>query len=439
MTIDINLPVLHPDQVNAWRLPGRFKAIRCGRRWGKSALLSVIACDAALKGESVGIFTPAYKFQTEIYAEIVRYLQPAIAAASKIDGVIRTITGGRIDFWTLEDERAGRSRKYHKVLIDEAAFAKPNMMDIWQHAIEPTLLDYSGSVVAFSNTRGINKGNFFWRICNEPEHGFVEYHAPAYNNPFVPARLPGESEESHMDRRRAEFERLKASRPPMIYAEEYEAAWVDWSGSAFFQMENFLHDSRPYEMPTACDYVQAVIDTSAKTGKKRDGTAVSFFAFNEYTNPKLFLLDWDIMQMEGDLLLKWLPSVFERLEMFAKTCGARFGSIGAAIEDASTGQVLIPYAQRHGWPVTAIESKLTAMGKVERAYAAAPYVYQRQVGICREPYEKTMTYHERSANHWVEQMVGFRVGKEDDPRAEDDLLDTGCYGIVLALGGANAI
>jgi hypothetical protein len=32
--------------------------------------------------------------------------------------------GGRIDFWSLENQIAGRGRRYRRVVIDEAAFAK---------------------------------------------------------------------------------------------------------------------------------------------------------------------------------------------------------------------------------------------------------------------------------------------------------------------------
>ena len=81
---------------------------------------------------------------------------------------------------------AGRA-EYHRVIINEAAFTNPNMMDIWEKSIKPTLLDYGGSALVLSNTNGIDAQNFFWRICNQPEHGFVEYHAPSHNNPFLPA------------------------------------------------------------------------------------------------------------------------------------------------------------------------------------------------------------------------------------------------------------
>ncbi|HEY4202983.1 MAG TPA: hypothetical protein VGM83_20725, partial [Devosiaceae bacterium] len=45
-------------------------------------------------------------------------------ASSKSGAFMRFCNGGRLDFWSLENRIAGRSRRYHRVVIDEAAFAK---------------------------------------------------------------------------------------------------------------------------------------------------------------------------------------------------------------------------------------------------------------------------------------------------------------------------
>src|ERR1700722_13365855 len=34
--LEVRLPILHADQVGAYNTPGRFLALRCGRRWGKA-------------------------------------------------------------------------------------------------------------------------------------------------------------------------------------------------------------------------------------------------------------------------------------------------------------------------------------------------------------------------------------------------------------------
>jgi hypothetical protein len=72
------------------------------------------------------------------------------------------------------------------------------------------------------------------------------------------------------------------------------------------------------------------------------------------------------------------------------------------------------------------------MGKDERALAASPYVHQGQVKYSDHAYDKITTYKGMSRNHFLEQVEGFRMGDEKSAR-DDDLLDTFCYGISLAL------
>jgi hypothetical protein len=417
--VQVTLPDLHPDQVKAYDLPYRFKAVRCGRRWGKTVYGTVEACDMAIKGWPVGWFAPEYKFIAEAYRDIDEVLDPLKKSASK-DGVYTLRGGGRIDFWSLENERAGRSRKYKLVVIDEAAFTKPNMIEIWRRSIRPTLLDYRGAALVLSNTNGISPDNFLWQICNQPEHGFKEYHAPTHNNPYLPPE---------------ELVNLEKENHPLVYQQEYLAEFVDWRGVAFFSLTKLLVNDLPVPLPKRCDAVFAVVDTATKTGKENDGTAVTYFAVVSHgTSYKLVILDWDIMQIQGDLLETWLPTVFQQLQALSKECGARMGSLGAHIEDKASGMVLIQQAVRRGWPATAINSKLTSVGKDERAISVSGYVYREMVKMSARAYDKTVTYKGDTRNQFLSQVIGYRVGSPKEAGSEDDLLDTFCYGVAIALG-----
>src|ERR1700692_4732677 len=223
--IVVRLPVLHAAQVEIWsRMTPRF-AVRCGRRFGKTTFGETIASDCAVKGWPVGWFAPDYKTSPAAYSARVAMLEPVILKSNKTDGWIHLRTGGSIEAWTLENEQAGRSRKYKLVVIDEAAFTKPVMNDIWEQSIEPTLLDFEGSCLVLSNTNGIDRRNFFWKICNQPELGFASYHAPTWKNPTVPRRLPGETYEEWLLRRAAAFAKLRATRSPLVYEQEYRAGF----------------------------------------------------------------------------------------------------------------------------------------------------------------------------------------------------------------------
>jgi hypothetical protein len=443
MTAVVRLPVLHPGQVTAFKKslrgphnPNGRLALRCGRRWGKTDLLKTIAGDRATRGYPVGWFAPSYKIMSEAYNELSTLLEPVKAQASKIEGVIRTTTGGRIDFWTLEDERAGRSRMYKLAIGDEVAFTKPNMADIWEKSIEPTLLDLSGSAIMASNTNGIAPDNFMWAICNEKRHGFVEHHAPSWDNPHVPRRLPGESEESHAKRRIEAIEKLRETRDPLVFAQEYGAEFVDWSGVAFFSKEKLLVDGKPLPWPAYLESVFAVVDTSVKTGKTHDGTAVTYWGYLPNTPYPLQLLDWDIVQFEGAVLDVWLKTVFTRLDQLTREIRMRVGSLGVFIEDQNVGTILLQRAANENWPVQPCPGHLMAMGKDGRAINASPHVYQDLVKFTQPAYDKTVTFKETTVNHQLNQVTGFRVGDPLAHKRADDLLDTFTYGVAIGLGDA---
>jgi hypothetical protein len=235
--------------------------------------------------------------------------------------------------------------------------------------------------------------------------------------------------------RRAQFQLdLKEDNDPLVYAQEYLAEFVDWSGAAFFSRENLLDQGQPVPHPRNCNAVFAVIDTASKTGTDNDATAVTFFALDQhYSRVPLSILDWDIAQIEGAVLETWLPTVFSRLEELARTCRARRGSVGAFIEDKSSGTVLLQQARRRGLLAQTIDSRLTAMGKVERAISVSGYVHRGLVKYAEHSFNKTTIYKRSSRNHLLDQVESFRIGDKQSDR-EDDLLDTFCYGIALALG-----
>jgi hypothetical protein len=203
---------------------------------------------------------------------------------------------------------------------------------------------------------------------------------------------------------------------------------------AFFSREKLLVDGNPLPYPVHCDGVYAVIDTASKTGTDNDATAVTYFAHTPHESGRpLLILDWDVIQIEGALLETWLPQVFERAEDLAGKCRARFGSLGAYIEDKNSGTILLQQARRRGMRVTEIESKLTAMGKDERAISVSGYVHRGLVKYTEHAFNKTSVYKGKSRNHLLDQVESFRIGDKKSER-EDDLLDTFCYGIALALG-----
>jgi hypothetical protein len=435
----------HAGQVDAFcALQGnRFKALRCGRRFGKTDFAKIWIIDGLLKGYECAWFAPNHMTWAEVYSDLVQALAPFLQTSSKNEAVIRTVMGGRLDFWSLENSIAGRGRRYRRILIDEAAFAKngdnrtdSSMMAIWEKSIKPTLYDYGGEALICSNSAGKNLDNFFYNICTDPQYGFHEFHATTLDNPLLPKRMWNETLEAWQIRRARFQADLIKDNDPLVYAQEYLAEFVDWSGVAFFSRDKLLLNGQPVPYPKICDGVFAVIDTASKTGTDNDATAVTYFAINRVPiGCPLVILDWDITQIEGATLEIWLPSVFARLEELSRLCRARHGAVGAWIEDKNSGTILLQQAQRRGMQAQAIDSKLTAMGKDERAINVSGYVHCGNVKYSEYAFNKVTIYKQKSRNHLIEQIEGFRIGDKKGDR-EDDLLDTFAYGIAIALGNS---
>jgi hypothetical protein len=444
--IEISLGQLHGGQAAAyWALkPHRLKALRCGRRFGKTDYAKIMIGQSLVMGYECAWFAPHHMTWSEVYADLSRGLRPILNASSKAAAVMRTRTGGRLDFWSLENPIAGRSRRYRLVVIDEAAFAKDgdnktdgSMMELWEKSIKPTLYDYGGEALVCSNSAGKNPDNFFYNICTDPVYGFHEYHATTMDNPLLPKRMQNESIGDWIARRNQLQADLIRDNDPLVYAQEYRAEFVDWSGVAFFNREKLLDQGQPVPSPVTCDAVFAVIDTASKTGTEHDATAVTFYAIDQHRKPyPLLILDWDIVQIEGAILETWLPSVFARLEELARMCRARAGYLGVWIEDKNSGTILLQQAKRRGMQAEAIDSKLTAMGKDERAISVSGYVHRGEIKYTEHAFNKTSIYKRKSRNHLLDQVESFRVGDKDSER-EDDLLDTFCYGIAIGLGNSD--
>jgi hypothetical protein len=417
----VRLQKLHGGQRPIAEAFSRHKKIvlRCGRRFGKTSLLENRVAKWAYQGQRIGWLGPKYKINAPTYGNLIHTLKPVIESKSKIDQLIQLSTGGLVEFWTLEDENAGRSRKYHKVIVDEASLKAKGLKEIIDQSIRPTLLDYNGSIIMAGTPKGIDQDNYFYEACTNPAEGWVEFHAPTSANPHLDPEVVA---------------KLVNEYPPLVYQQEYLAEFVDWNGSAFFAESSLLENGQAVAYPTRCDQVFAVIDTALKDNTEHDGTAVTFYARNTFHGTPLTVLDWDVLQIEGALLEEWLPSVLERCDALAKTCNARQGSLGAWIEDKASGIVLIQQGRRRGLPVHAIDGDLTAMGKEGRALNVSGYVYRGQVKISQYAHDKTVNYKGQVRNHFIGQVCGFRMGQKDGPR---DLLDTFTYGVAIALGNSD--
>jgi hypothetical protein len=223
----------------------------------------------------------------------------------------------------------------------------------------------------------------------------------------------------------------------------YDHVWggqpLRYLGAFFSEGSLLVNGLALPDMPLPVDVVFATIDTALKTGLQHDGVGVIYWGYSrrrstQYGKPALFILDWDLKQIEGGMLAEWLPGVFATLQGLAKECKAIKGSIGAYIEDKVSGTVLIQQARhRKLGPVWPIDSKFTSIGKSARAASIDMHVHAEDVKMCQRAYDRTVSYHGDEKNHLLSQVLDFNPMAEEDAK-EDDLLDCFCYGIAVTLG-----
>lgn len=221
--VKIFKPKPHEAQVIIIKGAKRFNVIANGRRWGKTILAVKLSMETMLKGQYVGYFAPDPALFEEFWEELKERLEPITIYKSESKHTIRINTGGEIKLWSLEKKNAGRSKKYHRVIVDEAAFAK-NLKYQWEKCIRATLTDYRGDAFFFSSSAF---GTFFHEIFDyfKKYSNWASFQMPTSTNPYIS---------------KEELKEIEETTDPLTWAQEYLAQFVNLTGLAF--MYTFKRD-----------------------------------------------------------------------------------------------------------------------------------------------------------------------------------------------------
>ena len=333
---------LHPSQVEALDLirEHRRVALVCGRRWGKSTILITLAVDAALSGKRVGVFAPTRTLMSPLLMEIAR--GAAVRAGRAINtvlGEIRLPNGGHVDFWSVDHtQRAGRGRKYHLVLIDEAAHDEGYLKDAFPAAIAPTLLDYAGSIVEASTPNGVSPDNHFWQAAHLAELGFVMHHAPTSANPHLPPE---------------EIAALRATMRPEIASQELDALFVAPRGHERSSRSRACSRTASRSPTTGRSTPSASRSTapparpeSSTTAPRQSSTACvsRASAHGGFDGGEVVILDWDIRALALGSAGAWLRHVNDLYRSWMSKTHPRMGLDGIHIEKPAMGLRLLEIA-----------------------------------------------------------------------------------------------
>jgi hypothetical protein len=409
---------LHARQAEAARLALDMKrvVVRAGRRFGKTALLIALAADEAMRGRPVGYFSPLYKIAAPTFDALAFMLAPLVVSKNRSAGELRLSTGATIDVWSFETSTiVARGRKYARVLLDEIAHAKADMGLLWRASISPTLVDLNGSAVVASTPWGTDPQNWFFGICSDKTLGWVELHARSEDNPFLPREALAEE---------------KRTNSPLIWRQEFEAEFTSLDSAALIDVTKLLQpDGSPWPEPKFFDLFFLTIDSAIKTGSGADGTAALYCAIvgQSPDDRKLYLLDYDVVQVTAGVLEPWFEGVVARAR---ELMGKRTLTVGPFyVEDAASGPILV---EKYPRIVEALAHQWTLEGKDLRAYATQGFFNGGRVRITEACYHKTVNFKGVTINHLWTQLNSFVLGDKEAAKRSDDLLDCAVYAASIA-------
>lgn len=229
--------------------------LSCGRRFGKTSLTEEL-CKRVLDGWAIGYFAPTYKYLVETWRMLYQTYAPAMARISVQERRFEFLTGGLIEFWTLEDPNAGRSRKYHRAIIDEAGLVN-RLGASWEAGIRPALADLQGDAWLMGTPKG---RNFFWECYQrglDPAHpDWTCWQFPTSANPFI---------------RPEEIASMQREMTERRFAQEILAQFLDDAGGVFRNVRA-VATARSAPPSPGAQYIYGV-----DWGRQVDYTAISIW------------------------------------------------------------------------------------------------------------------------------------------------------------------
>ena len=182
----IEIPRPHTGQEAILKKGAKYNVVACGRRFGKTILGTNRLIDKALQGFPVAWFAPNYKLLGPVWRDVLRRLKPVIKHVDKTERRIELVSGGVIEFWTLDGDDPARGREYALVVVDEAAMVA-DLADLWEACIEPTLMTFDGGAWFLSTPKGLNFFHVLWQRGLDPGNpDWASHRAPSLANVTLP-------------------------------------------------------------------------------------------------------------------------------------------------------------------------------------------------------------------------------------------------------------
>lgn len=210
----------HPNQILIHASPARFRAAKCGRRFGKTQTgVNEAAKDMHNHPGHKGCWVaPTFALTRKGWREFIQFCpRELIANVLKSEYRIEFHNGSWIEFKSADNPESLISEGYDFVIVDECARVA---RDAWEFSLRPALTDRLGWALFLTTPKGKNWfHSVVWARCVDPTetdwHGFSFATA---DNPFIDP---------------AEIEEAKRTLPDVVFRQEYLAEFIDDAGAVF--------------------------------------------------------------------------------------------------------------------------------------------------------------------------------------------------------------
>lgn len=166
------------------------------------------------QGGYVGWAAPIYKQTLDDYRALDNILSPIVTRRSSTEMRLELLGGGVIEFWSLDKPDSIRGKRYHRFIVNEAGFV-PDLMNIRNFIITPTLIDFQGDEYYAGTPKGMNG---FFNLYNNHAEDWARWQMSSYSNPHIPA---------------VELDSLKQLMPERAFQQEILAQFLEDGGGVF--------------------------------------------------------------------------------------------------------------------------------------------------------------------------------------------------------------
>jgi hypothetical protein len=268
-----------PSQLQVIQDTARFKAMCCGRRWGKTITESNWLTEGAINdGGKNWWISPIFAQAKEVFREKIAAAKRGGAAAafkdvSQSELRIEYRNGGVEHYKSADNPDTLRGSGLKRVVLDEAARMK---REIWAEVMRPAVSDTHGKVMFGSTPKGKNWFFEVWTRGQDPlQSEFKSWRFPTSDNPMI---------------LQSDLDHARASLPADVFAQEYEAEFLENQAGVFRNVGACATAKRQEPIPGMAYYagldLARLSDFTVLTILDAEGRQVYMDRYN--------LLDWSI-------------------------------------------------------------------------------------------------------------------------------------------------